>query len=43
MDPPTAPVTTMIQGGNFQNTSILNNREPSAKSIGAKIELDQIG
>lgn len=38
-----APVKTIIQGGNFQKTSILNNIAAKAKSIGAKIELVQIG
>lgn len=41
--PPMAPVTTIIQGGNFQKTNMLNNIAAKAKSIGAKIELVQIG
>ena len=32
--PPTAPTTTIIQGGNFQYTNILNNTAAKAKSTG---------
>lgn len=42
-EPPIAPVTTIIQGGSFQKASILNNKAAKAKSIGAKMELVQIG
>ena len=41
--PPNAPMITMIHGRNFQNTNILNKIEAKAKSMGAKIELVQIG
>lgn len=38
-----APVNTIIHGGNFQKTSILNNIAAKAKSIGANMELVQMG
>src|SRR5699024_8209458 len=41
--PPIAPVNTITQDGSFQNTSMLKRIAAKAKSIGAKIELVQIG
>jgi hypothetical protein len=42
-EPPNAPIITIIQGGSFQRTSILNKMAAKAKSMGAMIELVQIG
>ena len=41
--PPIAPIKTIAQEGSFQKTSKLNRIAANAKSIGALMELVQIG